>query len=175
MKRVLILIAAAWAASGVGCANARYVQKAGDEGVVSVADNSDVWPTYNRSNALKLIEQHVGPDYEVVEEGEVVTGQSTVNTQNTNREATANKKFPYLTGERETTTATSTTSDLKEYRIHYRRKPLGPSIGGGLAPAGGVPPATGGVQPASGTVAPAAMTQSPGLPPPDLTGFGTGR
>src|SRR5687768_15789439 len=126
MKRLLVLVAAAWAAGGVGCANARYIQKAGDEGVVAVADNSDGWPSYNRTNALKLIEEHIGPDYEIVEEGEAVTGRSTVNTQNTDRQPTSSRKFPYLTGERETTTAMSLTSDLKEYRIHYRRK-LGPS------------------------------------------------
>jgi hypothetical protein len=174
MKRLLVLVVAAWAAGGVGCANARYVQKTGDDGVVAVADNSDAWPTYNRTNALKLIQEHVGTDFEILDEGEVVTGQATVNTQNTDRQPTSSRKFPYLTGERETTTATSRTRDLKEYRISYRRK-LGPAgFGGPVAPAGGVPPAAGGVPPASATVAPAAMTQSPGLPP-DLTGLGVGR
>ena len=122
MKRFLMLAAAVAVASTVGCANARYVQKVGDEGVVAVPVNSDAWPSYNRTSALKLIEQHVGPGYEIVEEREVKTGTATTNTQNTNREQTFNSEVPFLPAERQTTTTTTTAAAITEYHIHYRKR-----------------------------------------------------
>jgi hypothetical protein len=175
MKRVLILAAAVATASSVGCANARYVQKMGDEGIVAIPNNTDAWPSYNRTEACRLIEQHVGPNYEIVEEKEVVTGTATTNNQNTNRKATFNTDVPFLPAEKQTTTTTTTSRNLTEYQIHYRKKPGGPTgfPGTPVAPAGGAAPA-GGVVPAMHTephaAAPAA--QPGGLPPPDMTGLG---
>jgi hypothetical protein len=193
MRRFLVLAAAVAAASTVGCANARYVQKAGDEGVVAIPRNSDAWPEYNRTSALKLIEQHVGPAFEIVEEREVKTGTATSNTQNVNREQTFNSEVPFLPAERETTTTTTTARDITEYHIHYRRKAGGltgfpgatpPANAvvptGGAAPAGGVVPAhhtqpqgatANGVTPA-GVAMPPTPTPAGALPPPDMTGIG---
>ena len=167
MKRVVIFAAAVAAASGAGCANARYVQKAGDEGIVSVRANSDAWPEYNRTNALKLIEQHVGRDYEIVDEKEVVTGHNTVNQQNTNREATFNSQVPFLPAEKQTTTTTTTAVPVTEWQIHYRRRAASGLTGlPAVVPASGVVPTSHTVPPA--TVSPAGLTNSP-LPPPDLS------
>jgi hypothetical protein len=193
MRRFLVLAAAVAAASGVGCANARYVQKIADEGVVAIPVNSDTWPSYNRSGALKLIEQHVGPDYEIVEEREVKTGTATTNVQNTKNEQTFNSEVPFLPAARQTTTATTTAADITEYHIHYRRLAGGltgfPGTAppanavvpaGGAAPASGVMPAhhtepqagaVGGVTQAGGAMPPT-PTPAGALPPPDMTGIG---
>jgi len=169
MKRLLLLAAAVVAAAGMGCTNARYVQKTSDEGVVAVSDHSDVWPTYNKTNANKLIAEHVGSDYEIIEEREVSTGTATTNVQDTKREATVNSQIPFLPAERETTTKTTTAKNLTEIHIHYRKRmpgtPVSPST---LMQTGGATPAT---KPT--TVAPAAMTGTPGIPPPDMTGLPT--
>src|SRR5690242_10545260 len=122
MKRFLILAAAVATATSVGCANARYVQKMGDEGIVAIPNNTDAWPNYNRTEACRLIEQHVGPAYEIVEEKEVVTGTATTNNQDTNREATFNPDVPFLPAERQTTTTTTTPRHLAEYHTDHRKK-----------------------------------------------------
>src|SRR5689334_20378228 len=142
MKRLLVLVAAVATALSVGCANARYVQKMGDEGIVAIPNNTDAWPSYNRTEACRLIEQHVGQAYEIVEEKEVVTGTATTNNQNTNREATFNPDVPFLPAERQTTTTTTTSRNLTEYQIHYRKKVGGLTgfPGTGVAPAGGAAP-----------------------------------
>ncbi|HET6574785.1 MAG TPA: hypothetical protein VFG68_14365, partial [Fimbriiglobus sp.] len=170
MRRFLALAAAVAAASTVGCANARYVQKIEDEGVVAIPVNSDTWPSYNRTSALKLIEQHVGSAYEIVEEREIKTGTTTSNVQNTRNEQTFNSEVPFLPAEKQTTTSTTTAADITEYHIHYRKRAGGLTGFPGAAPAGGVVPAhhtqpqadtTSGVTPAGGA-----------LPPPDMTGLG---
>ncbi|MCS7021896.1 MAG: hypothetical protein NZ703_01865 [Gemmataceae bacterium] len=133
-----------------GCASARYVERHADSGVVAIPENSNHWPTYYRQAALDLIEKHVGPHYEIIEEREVVVGQQTSNNQQVGPD--------FLAG-------FSTTRDLTEWRIAYRRAaapsvlPLtgsrGP-LGGGGTP-GGSSPASGGV-PATGSAGPAAGT-----------------
>jgi hypothetical protein len=187
MRRFLVLAAAVAAASTVGCANARYVQKIDNEGVVAIPRNSDTWPDYNRSNALKLIEQHVGQGYEIVEEREIKTGTTTSNVQNTNREQTFNSEIPFLPAEKQTTTTTTTAHDITEYHIHYRRRAGGltgfpgttPASAvvpaGGTAPAGGVVPAHHTQPQAAATTAPMPSTPTPagGLPPPDMTSIGS--
>ncbi len=167
MKRLLVLAAAVVAAAGMGCTNARYVQKTSDEGVIAVSDRSDVWPTYNMTNARKLMAEHVGTDYEIVEESEVATGTATTNVQDTKREATVNSTIPFLPAERQTTTNTTTARNLTELHIHYRKRMPGTSVS---------PPTvmqTGGTAPAARptTLAPAAMTGTPGIPAPDMTGL----
>lgn len=179
MRRFLMLAASVAVASAVGCANARYVQKVGDEGVVAVPVNSDAWPSYNRTNALKLIEQHVGPGYEIVEEREVTTGTATTNTQNTNREQTFNSEVPFLPAEKQTTTTTTTAANITEYHIHYRKRSGGlTGFPGTTAPANAIVP-TNAVVPVEHTQPPAdagptvPVPPSGALPPPDLTGIGT--
>jgi hypothetical protein len=165
MKRVLVLAAAVVAAAGSGCANARYVQRGADEGVVAIPANTDVWPDYQRTKALELIQAHVGPNYEIVNEQEVVTGHTTVNQQDTKREATLNGSVPFLPAEKQQTTMTTTDVPQKEWQIQYRKVKVGgiagrgTGFGTGVMPAGGVPPATTG----------AAVTPAGGLlPPPNL-------
>src|SRR6266496_1292246 len=92
------------------------------------------------TSAMKLIEQHVGPSFDILEEKEVATGQTTTNNQNTNKEATFNTSVPFLPAEKQTTTTTTTTHDLTEYRIHYRKR-TGTFVGtpgGGMGPVGGL-------------------------------------
>jgi hypothetical protein len=117
---------------------------------------------------MKLIEQHVGPSFDIVEEKEVATGQTTVNNQNTNKEATFNSSVPFLPAEKQTTTTTTTTHDITEYRIHYRKR-TGIAVGtpaGGAGPVGGL--SIGGVtqtgaQVPAATTAPGALGGSTGL------------
>lgn len=167
MNKVLFLAAAVVAAASTGCGGARYVHRAGDEGIVAIPANSDAWPANHRSSAMKLIEEHVGPSFDILEEKEVATGQATTNNQNTNKEATINSTIPFLPAEKQTTTTTTTTKDITEYRIHYRKR-SGVAVGtpgGGAGPIGGLPMGgvtqAGGQAPAPsvlpGTTAPGAM------------------
>ena len=139
-----------------GCASpARYIEKTGDAGVVAIPANTNAWPSYNRREAIGLIQKHVGVHYEIVDEREVVTGQTTTNNQQVNTEQTVNRSLPFLPAEKQTITNTTTSHDIKEWRIWYRRV-AGPEpfIGDinttGLAPAGGAPRTLGG--PPAGTV-----------------------
>jgi hypothetical protein len=130
-----------------GCASpARYVERQPDSGVVAIPTNAGIFGKYNEREALKLIQEHVGPNYEIVKQGEWVTGQSTTNNQQVNTEQVANRKNPNLPGERQVATSTTTTQDLKEYRIWYRRKavmgrpdqPFGGAPGGNVMQTGGL-------------------------------------
>jgi hypothetical protein len=161
-----------------GCgSSAKYIEKRGDTGVVAIPANTDVWPSYNRRAALELIQKHVGVNYEILEEREVVTGQSTTNNQQTNIEQTVNREIFFLPAEKQTTTTTTTSRDLTEWRIVYRRVPTLPASGPPLLPIGGAVPAAGqapagvvpSVQPAAATTpAPAArgMSHFMGTPKP---------
>jgi len=166
MRRLVVMAAAMAVASSVGCSNARYVHKSGDEGIVAINDDTDGFPFYNRTKAKKLIEAHVGPDYEIIEEREFANGTIDTTHQDTNRQAAFNPNNPFLPAEQETTTTTTTTTPKTEYRIAYRRTARsGVAIGSG----GSIPPPQGGsVLPASHT-APAAL--SGGIAPPDLSGL----
>lgn len=119
----LALAMCAWGMTG--CASARYVERQADSGVVAIPENSNHWPTYYRQAALDLIEKHVGPHYEILEEREVVVGQQTSNNQQIGPD--------FLAG-------LSTTRELTEWRIAYRRAAV-PSVGGayGSQPARTVP------------------------------------
>lgn len=121
-------------------------------GTVAIANNTDVWPSYNMRAAKAMIESKVGPNYRIVSQGEVVTGQSTQNTQQTSVDQTQNKRNPNLPGLRETTTGTTTTQDIKEYRLTFVR--VAPQGG----PMGGMP-GPGGVMQTGGTVPGAGLPQ----------------
>ena len=148
MKRgiTFALLGVLVAAGGCG-SPAQFVEKRGDSGTVSISDNTNYWPNYNRREALALIQQHVGPNYEIIDERKVVTGQSTRNEQQTNTEMTQNRRNPNLPGERQTTTGSVTTQDITQWQITYQRKFVpNPTVGDisnrgttpGLTPAGGL-------------------------------------
>jgi hypothetical protein len=161
-----------------GCGTpARFVEKQGESGIVAIPSNTNNWPSYNRREALALIQQHIGPNYEIIDEREVVTGQSTVTNTHANAEQHANKRFPgRVAVESLTSTSTTTQQDVKEYRIWYRRtagqlEPLNEQPYGGIRPVGGVQPGPApGVVP---SVQPGAALQNVGNPPQRWTS-GTG-
>lgn len=102
--------------AAVGCANARYIQKDADGGVIAMpADNH-----WNRKKAVELMREHVGPGYLVVEEKEVVTGRQTTNHSDTQNELGVHSTVPVLPANKQITT-TTTTRDLTEWHIVYRR------------------------------------------------------
>jgi hypothetical protein len=123
MNRILFAVAAV--VTGLsGCVSpARYVEKSptGDTGVIAIPANTDTWPMHYRSEAVALIQKHVGPNFEIVDEKEVVVGNRTDNNQYVKREQAYNNPF---TGpvEKDTITNTTSTHDLTEYRITYRKK-----------------------------------------------------
>ena len=145
---------------------AHFVEKTGDSGVVAIPANTNVWPTYYQTEAMAKIREHVGPNFEIVHEGLVQTGKTTVNNEHLNNDRMLNNQ---------TINTTTTTQDMTEWRITYRKKagpapiindgtarglPNGRSGAGGVQPAGGLQPAGGahplgnGVQSAGGPVSP---------------------
>ena len=147
MKRLLVIVAAL-ACGSSGCASARYVEKNGDSGIVAIPSNADFWPIKHRTAAMELIQQHVGPGYEIVEEKEVVTGVMTHHNQEVKREPTFNSEVPFLEAEKQTITNSTSTTDRTEYRIAYRRRPAPhqtqyPQTG--VQPAGAVVPEVKGI------------------------------
>lgn len=141
MKRFGAFVLVAVAAAASGCASAKYVEKRADGGVVAVPDDSDSWPGYNRRAALEKIREHVGPNYEIVDERKVVTGQTTLNNQQTATEHTLNARNPAYPTQRQTTTGTGITTqqDVTQWQIAYRRKE-GPTaaVTPDVRPAGGL-------------------------------------
>lgn len=134
-----------------GCASqARYIERTGDSGVVAIPTNTDSWPSYNHRSALALIEKHVGPNFEIVEEREVATSTATTNNQNVNNEQTWNSSNPFLPANKQTSTTTTTTHDVTEWRIAYRKKTMSNSPLGDINTRGGVTSAGGAVQPGLG-------------------------
>jgi len=130
-----------------GCTAARMVECDRDGGVVAIPNNTNMWPTYHRDTALKLIQEKCPNGYEIVRESETVTGQQTHTSARTDTEeaptlmlggseGTSEKKkkggerrsdaFGGLAvplGEtKQTTEGTTTTYDLTEYRISYKAK-----------------------------------------------------
>ena len=120
-----------------GCAGpARYVTKQGAEGVVSVPDDTNRWPHYYRNQAVELIEKHVGSDYEIVKEEQVVTGQVTRNDQHVQREEHPSI-IPWMATETQRVQNTATTSDVTEWRITYRKRNGPTTASSSVVPAGG--------------------------------------
>jgi hypothetical protein len=168
MNRLVFGVAALVAALS-GCASpARYVERVGETGVVAIPANTDSFPNYYRSEAVALIHKHVGPNFEIVEEREVPTGKRTFNDQQVNNEQTWNTSNPFLPANKQNVQNTTTTQDIYEYRITYRKK-MPTSIGTGIVgssvtPAGGgqsrSASGTGAVQHAGGIVPPVGPTSS---------------
>ncbi len=110
--------------AAVGCANARYIQKDVNGGVIAMPADS----RSNRKKADELMREHVGPGYVVVEEKEVVTGQETTNHSDTQNELGLHSTVPVLPANKQITTTTTTTRDLTEWHIVYRRGGLPPAV-----------------------------------------------
>jgi hypothetical protein len=133
MNRFLLVAAAVVVAGLSGCATPAHdisFDPQSGTGVVAIPGNSDMFPTYYRSAALDLIKQHVGPNYEILNEQTVPIGKTTVNAQQIN-------------GDR--VNGVTTTQDTTEYQITYRKKMLPTTVTPGLPGMPGVPGA-GGVQ-----------------------------
>jgi hypothetical protein len=146
MNRALLIVAAAALCGASGCASARYVEKSADGGIVAIPSNADFWPIKHMTAAKELMEKHVGPDYEILDQKEVVTGVTTHHNQEIKREPTFNSEVPFLDAEKHTVTNSTTSTDRTEWRIAYRRRPappLGLTQVGAIQPAGGVVPAGG--------------------------------
>lgn len=105
----------------VGCSSARMISTDANGGCVAVADNSDVWPSYNITKAHDLIKKQCPGEYVIVKQEEVVVGQTT--TRNTERNK---KEVPLVKGlvldVQENQRDTTTVSDRTEWRIWYQRK-----------------------------------------------------
>jgi hypothetical protein len=148
MNRVFLGVAAV-AAGLAGCASpARYVERGPDSGVVAIPANTNDWPSYNRRAAIAKIEEHLGANYEILEEREVPVGQATFNNQQPAGDGTWNA---------------TTTLDMREWHIAYRRKagpttyagpvpPVSPTPPGMVRPAGLSGGAGNGVRPAGGAM-----------------------
>lgn len=106
-----------------GCASARYVNQNADGGTVAISSNRGIFAEQNRQKAKELIANHVGPNYEIIDEHEVVTGQSTTNNQQTNTDFVPNKRNPNLPSERQFTTGSTVQQNITEWHITYRRMP----------------------------------------------------
>src|SRR6516165_9158583 len=104
--------------TSTGCLQgARMVHKDANGGIVAIPENTDMWPTYCRSEALKMIREQ-SPSYEIVSEGEVVIGQQTQNSQRTENRKIGPDGKPV--GDLTTTYGNSSTTEKKEYRIQYQ-------------------------------------------------------
>jgi hypothetical protein len=175
MTRLLLVAAAVVVAGLSGCATPAHdvsFDPQSGTGVVAIPANSDMFPTYYRSAALDLIKQHVGPNYEILNEQQVKTGQTTVNNQQIGSDRIS---------------GVATTQDVLEYHLTYRKQMLPTTVTPGLPGmpgAGGLQqtqyrPAAGmgaGIQPAGGiaptgtTVMQAGMQQPGGMMTPGAQG-----
>ncbi len=117
-----------------GCMQgAKLIHQDATSGVVSIPENSNVWPTYYRDSAYQKIREvypAFNPRTDILEQGEYVVGQQTHNDQRVDRRQIGPDGKP--TGEVMLNSNTTTTTDLKEYRITFRipQSPL-TNAGGG--------------------------------------------
>lgn len=126
MNRTLFLATVLGLLGSGGCQTARYVQKTQSEGIIAIPSDSNVWPNYNRRQAQELMSQHFPAGYEIIDEGEVVTGVVTHHDQRTDRhdfdhdDENKDPHDPHWSAE--TTRQTTHTHQTKEYQIHYRQR-----------------------------------------------------
>jgi hypothetical protein len=114
-----------------GCETAHVVSKDAYGGVVAIPQKSNSWPFYHYDKALALIKKEC-PDYEILSEGQVVTGQMTTNrdsTETQNRDLTPKGSRWGATATTTDTTQTTEVRNRTEYRITYRRKGAPPMVG----------------------------------------------
>lgn len=132
MKLQGMLCAGLCGLAAVGCGTARYIQKDANGGVIALPSDN----RWNREKAEKLMREHVGAGYQILEEKEVVTGQVTTNHSDTQNELGVHSAIPILPVNKQITTTTTSTHDETEWHIVYRR--------GGLPAAGEPVQQTGG-------------------------------
>lgn len=132
---------------GIGCMNARVIQRdpIAKRAVVTIPDNSNSWPSRHRRHAEELMAKEFPNGYVIEREEEVVTGQITHTNTNTERHGVPVLSAVGLGPTYEDRATTTSSTDVKEYRIWFRAKDAPPAQtvypAGGLAPPGGVIPA----------------------------------
>lgn len=108
------------AAAASGCPSVRVVSQQDSSGVIAIPANTDMWPFRYRSKAEALLAQQCPEGYVIELEEEYVTGQTTrIQEDHQENEHQVSKRVSLSTGSSSTT---ATTSDQKEWRIHYRKK-----------------------------------------------------
>jgi hypothetical protein len=90
----------------------------GQEGVVAIPRNTNAWPCYSRTEANKMMDEKCPDGYQIVEEGEVVTGKMAIS-------AASPETRPQMV-------------DSTEYRIKFR--PVRTTQGGDPAKPADTPP-----------------------------------
>jgi len=119
--RVVLSLVVALTAVGVsGCQSARYVLREPDRGIVAIPANTNMWPWKHRDDAEILMKQHFPAGYQIDREFEEVVGKTTTSGEDTDGQTVqlAEGLVTLDTGQRR---STSTTTDVTEYRIEYRR------------------------------------------------------
>lgn len=89
-----------------GCANARYVSRDAERGVIAISNASDV----HMEKAHELMQQHFPEGYVIDREGEEIVGVET------------------RVSKPSETMESAVTKDKTEWRIHYRRKDARPLV-----------------------------------------------
>ncbi len=147
MRRFGVLVIVAATAAG-GCASpARYVERKADSGIVAVLAHSD-----DRGEALKLIEKHVGPNYEIIDERTVPTGRTARTNPRMDTDHTLNARNPAYPAKRPTTPDATAREDVAVLQITYRKKVVSgiAGRGDGFTTADGTNGLTPNVRPAGG-------------------------
>ena len=115
----------AWLLAGLlplftGCQSARIVSKSEDGGVIAIPANNDMWPFHYRTKAEELLTRECPEGYVIELEEEYVTGQATsTDVDDTSRTQQITKNASVTLNSTQTNT---TTSNVTEWRIHYRKK-----------------------------------------------------
>lgn len=82
--------------------------------------NTDIWPLHYRTRAAELMHDHFPDGYVIEHEGEAVVGQNVeTNEEHIEGEVYSKGPFSISTG---VTQTTQTTTDDKEWHIHYRSR-----------------------------------------------------
>ncbi len=107
-----------------GCAStsARSILREKDTGIVAIPENTDAFPDYHRSQAMRMIRDHVGPDYEIVREEEYVLGPVVTNETNFVRKPSLGWLIPWRWTDEATSTITNKTHNQTEYRLQYQKR-----------------------------------------------------
>jgi hypothetical protein len=101
--------------SAAGCAeSARFIVKSPAGGTVAIPENTNVWPSYYRDKANKLMHEHCPQGCTIVHEEEVVTGVSTTDRVDTD----SHNLGPFTV--RDQVSNTTTTRNQTEFRITYQ-------------------------------------------------------
>jgi hypothetical protein len=149
--RLVLPAAAVMLVTLSGCGSARLIQSGPDGGVVAIPSNSNYWPMKYRDNAEKLMVQKCPNGYIIVKEEEVVVGQKTTTSEQTDRITPTGYKD---NRDRTMTSSVTSTQAETEFRITFRANQPVASV---AAPAPVASPIL--------TPVPPPVTSTPGLPP----------